>query len=220
MQGTVRRVKCRLCAPSGHTPRAGRPGRFGFRPCRPERLRPIQRAPWPIPPSLRSATSASISATRPSWPASTSALRRASACRWSAATAPASRPCCASWRARRSPIPASASPSPAPPSPPCRRNRISPATPRWPTMSASALTDSLGPDDYRVAAILDDMKLDGAARSDEPVGRRGAPRGAGARADRRARRHAARRADQPSRPADHRVAGGEALEAGAAPMCW
>ena len=32
-------------------------------------------------------------------------------------------------------MPASASPSPAPPSPPCRRSRISPAMPRSPTMS-------------------------------------------------------------------------------------
>ena len=43
------------------------------------------------------------------------------------------------------------------------------------------------------------------------VGRRGAAGGAGPRAGRRARHHAARRADQPSRPADHRMAGGEAV---------
>ena len=48
-------------------------------------------------------------------------------------------------------------------------------------------------------------------RAGRAVGRRGAPRGAGARAGRRARRAAARRADQPSRPADHRMAGGQAV---------
>ncbi len=48
-------------------------------------------------------------------------------------------------------------------------------------------------------------------RGPEPaVGRRGAPRGAGARAGAAAGHPAARRADQPPRPADHRMAGADA----------
>ena len=75
---------------------------------------------------------------------------------------------------------------------------------------ASALADALGPSDYRVAALLAEMKLDGAR---DPSGLSGgeARRAALARAlVGRARRAAARRAHQPSRPADHRMAGGEA----------
>ena len=87
---------------------------------------------------------------------------RRAAVAWSAATARASRPCCASWPASRSPTAARASPSPAPRSPPCRRSRISPATPASPHYVASALADALGPSDYRVEALLTEMKLDGA----------------------------------------------------------
>ena len=90
------------------------------------------------------------------WPS-----RRASGCRWSAATGPANRPCCASWRASRSPTAATRFAQPGAtiatlPQEPDFTGHASVAH-----YVASALTDSLGPSDYRVAAILEEMKLDG-----------------------------------------------------------
>ena len=60
----------------------------------------------------------------------------------------------------------------------------------------------------RAACLIGESALTPRCRSRAPFGRRGAPRGARAGAGRRARCAAARRADQPSRPARHRVAGG------------
>ena len=84
--------------------------------------------------------------------------------------------------------------------------------PRWrdrparPARGASAAKQA----QYRAEMFLADLGMDPSRHAGRPVRRRDPPRLAGSGAGRRAGRAPARRADQPSRPADHRMAGGAA----------
>ncbi len=73
-----------------------------------------------------------------------------------------------------------------------------------------------GDDPHRAVYLLGKLGLSGEEDPGALVRRRGAPRGAGARAGARARYPAARRADQPSRPAGDRMAGERAAAHGSA----
>ena len=77
------------------------------------------------------------------------------------------------------------------------------------------------PATIRIAAryLLEQLGLTGDGRPGAAFRRRGAARRAGARARARARHPAARRADQPSRPAGHRMAGGRARRAARRRSC-
>ena len=99
----------------------------------------------------------------------------------------------------------SASSSPARPSAICRRSRTSAATrPRSPMSRPASAPATIH---YQARYLLEQLGLTGDEDPAHALRRRGAPRGAGARAGALARHPAARRADQPSRSADHRMAG-------------
>ena len=111
------------------------------------------------------------------------------------------------WSSR---TPAAASCSPALPSAICRRSRISASTrPRWLMSRQVSVPATIH---YQARYLLEQLGLSGDENPAPCFRRRSPPRGVGPRAGALARHPAAGRADQPSRPADDRMAGGRARQ--------